>query len=158
MQEYDHEQPHPDTRGTYLSYLDSIKYFRPAELRTAVCVHARDKQMPPPRLRRMRTCVRPGTDRARYHEFVIAYMDWVKRLGCARSWRYVIPYALLPFAFGYPVCGRRYNYLMLWACPPLRGDDYIFYCHPDEQRTPKPEMLRDWYGICASCIRRAVGM
>lgn len=33
----------------------------------------------------------------------------------------------------------------IWACPPSEGDDYIFHCHPIEQKIPKPKRLQDWY-------------
>ena len=33
----------------------------------------------------------------------------------------------------------------IWACPPSEGDDYIFHCHPLEQKVPKPKRLVDWY-------------
>ena len=33
----------------------------------------------------------------------------------------------------------------IWACPPSEGDDYIFHCHPQEQRVPKPKRLQEWY-------------
>ena len=33
----------------------------------------------------------------------------------------------------------------IWACPPSEGDDYIFHCHPPEQRIPKAKRLQDWY-------------
>lgn len=33
----------------------------------------------------------------------------------------------------------------IWACPPSEGDDYIFHCHPLEQKIPKPKRLSDWY-------------
>ena len=33
----------------------------------------------------------------------------------------------------------------IWACPPGEGDDYIFHCHPPEQKIPKPKRLVDWY-------------
>lgn len=33
----------------------------------------------------------------------------------------------------------------IWACPPSEGDDYIFHCHPPEQKIPKQKRLQDWY-------------
>lgn len=33
----------------------------------------------------------------------------------------------------------------IWACPPSEGDDYIFHCHPLEQKIPKPKRLQEWY-------------
>ena len=39
----------------------------------------------------------------------------------------------------------RYAWAHIWACPPCEGDDYIFHCHPQEQKIPKPKRLQDWY-------------
>jgi E1A/CREB-binding protein len=33
----------------------------------------------------------------------------------------------------------------IWACPPSEGDDYVFHCHPPEQKIPKPKRLQEWY-------------
>ena len=33
----------------------------------------------------------------------------------------------------------------IWACPPSEGDDYIFHCHPIEQKIPKHKRLVEWY-------------
>lgn len=90
VQEYGSDCPMPNTRRVYISYLDSVFFFRPKELRTAV-----------------------------YHEILIGYLDYVKRLG--------------------------YQWAHIWACPPSEGDDYIFHCHPTEQKVPKPKRLQDWY-------------
>ena len=30
----------------------------------------------------------------------------------------------------------------IWACPPSEGDDYIFHCHPPDQKIPKPKRLQ----------------
>ncbi len=38
-----------------------------------------------------------------------------------------------------------YEWAHIWACPPSEGDDYIFHCHPPEQKIPKPKRLQDWY-------------
>nr|NVI75997.1 nejire [Cucujiformia] len=53
-----------------------------------------------------------------YHEILLGYMDYVKQLG--------------------------YTMAHIWACPPSEGDDYIFHCHPAEQKIPKPKRLQDW--------------
>ena len=42
-------------------------------------------------------------------------------------------------------CLHSYLTAHIWACPPSEGDDYIFHCHPMEQKIPKPKRLIDWY-------------
>ena len=39
---------------------------------------------------------------------------------------------------------KKLGYTMahIWACPPSEGDDYIFHCHPAEQKIPKPKRLQ----------------
>ena len=37
-----------------------------------------------------------------------------------------------------------YQTAHIWACPPSEGDDYIYHCHPPEQKIPKPRSLQKW--------------
>jgi E1A/CREB-binding protein len=38
-----------------------------------------------------------------------------------------------------------YVYAHIWAHPPSEGKDYIFNCHPPEQRAPKPKIFQNWF-------------
>ncbi|XP_006825042.2 CREB-binding protein-like [Saccoglossus kowalevskii] len=90
VQEYGSDCPQPNSSRVYISYLDSVHFFRPSHFRTAV-----------------------------YHEILIGYLDYVKKQGFEQA--------------------------HIWACPPSEGDDYIFHCHPPEQKIPKPKRLQEWY-------------
>lgn len=56
-------------------------------------------------------------------------------------------YCVVSFMF-FELCTNincRYTMAHIWACPPSEGDDYIFHCHPAEQKIPKPKRLQEWY-------------
>ncbi len=66
-----------------------------------------------------------------YHELLAAYLDYVRI--------------------------KNYNTAHIWACPPLKGDDYILFAKPEDQKTPKDDRLRQWYiDMLKECQRRGI--
>jgi len=103
--EHDENNPLPNKRSVYISYLDSVHFMKPRKMRTFI-----------------------------YHEILISYLDYARK--------------------------RGFDKAFIWACPPLKGDDYIFYAKPEDQKTPKDVRLRQWYlDMLVECQKRnIVGM
>jgi E1A/CREB-binding protein len=100
--EHGEDNPPPNQRVVYISYLDSVHFMRPRRIRTFI-----------------------------YHEILIAYLDYARRRGFATA--------------------------HIWACPPLKGDDYIFYAKPEDQKTPRDSRLRQWYiEMLVECQKRNI--
>merc|ERR1719320_1493787 len=83
-------------------------------------------------------CAQPNTRRV-----YVAYLDSVHFFK-PRHFRTAVYHEILP---GYLDYMKKLGYTMahIWACPPSEGDDYIFHCHPQEQKIPKPKRLQEWY-------------
>lgn len=100
--EHGEDNPLPNKRTVYISYLDSVHFMRPRSLRTFV-----------------------------YHEILTSYLDYARQKGYATA--------------------------HIWACPPLKGDDYIFYAKPESQKIPKEIRLRQWYiDMLIECQKRGI--
>ena len=63
---------------------------------------------------------RPRTHRTQvYHEIITAYLATARK--------------------------RNFTAAHIWACPPSRGNSFVFWNHPQSQRTPNIERLTAWY-------------
>ena len=62
-----------------------------------------------------------------YHEIVVSYFADAKR--------------------------RGFEKVHIWSCPPTRGNNFIFWGHPSNQKTPNRLRLQSWYqSLCARAM------
>jgi hypothetical protein len=85
MQEYGAECGEPNRNTCYLSYLDSVKYFRPEARRSA-------------NDRALRTMV--------YHEVLLGYMEHAKKLGMNAMYIWSCPPLAVCHSFCAPFCAQ----------------------------------------------------
>lgn len=73
----------------------------------------------------------------------IAYLDSVEYFR-PRSSRTEVYHEVLS-AYLATARKRGFETAHIWACPPLRGNSFVFWNHPAAQRTPNIERLTAWY-------------
>mmetsp|Transcript_6118 Transcript_6118/g.8952 ORF Transcript_6118/g.8952 Transcript_6118/m.8952 type:complete len:1282 (-) Transcript_6118:50-3895(-) len=73
----------------------------------------------------------------------IAYLDSVEYFR-PRKCRSAVFHEIL-IAYLATARARGYESAHIWACPPSRGNSFVFWNHPASQRTPTKERLRSWY-------------
>jgi len=73
----------------------------------------------------------------------IAYLDSVEYFR-PRSSRTEVYHEVLS-AYLATARKRGFETAHIWACPPLRGNSFVFWNHPAAQRTPNMERLTAWY-------------
>eukprot|EP00429_Kryptoperidinium_foliaceum_P000131 CAMPEP_0176018066 /NCGR_PEP_ID=MMETSP0120_2-20121206/8685_1 /TAXON_ID=160619 /ORGANISM="Kryptoperidinium foliaceum, Strain CCMP 1326" /LENGTH=1204 /DNA_ID=CAMNT_0017351103 /DNA_START=437 /DNA_END=4051 /DNA_ORIENTATION=+ len=49
---------------------------------------------------------------------------------------------------------RGFETAHIWACPPSRGNSFVFWNHPSSQRTPNQDRLLNWYH---GALSKAIG-
>lgn len=73
----------------------------------------------------------------------IAYLDSVEHFR-PRSCRTMVYHEML-VSYLAAARARGYETAHIWACPPSRGNSFVFWNHPASQRTPTKERLEAWY-------------
>ena len=85
----------------------------------------------------------------------IAYLDSVEHFR-PRSFRTSVYHEIL-VAYLATARARGYENVHIWACPPSRGNSFVFWNHPVSQRTPNKDRLVSWYhGVLSRAV--AVGI
>lgn len=106
-------------------------------------VHEFDASCPPPNQSSVYIAYLDSVDYFRpshvrtfvYQEIVVAYLKWAQV--------------------------RGFKQCHLWSCPPQRGDNFIFWCHPSHQRTPSRDRLNSWYHAIlhrSECLKISKGV
>ncbi|KRX53655.1 Histone acetyltransferase, partial [Trichinella sp. T9] len=75
-----------------------------------------------------------------YQEILLGYMEYAKSLGYRTS-----TYFTRKNGTKMPYFNFRFMKVNIWACPSNRNNEYIFYCHPLEQKIPNEKKLQEWY-------------
>ncbi|XP_003376736.1 TAZ zinc finger family protein [Trichinella spiralis] len=75
-----------------------------------------------------------------YQEILLGYMEYAKSLGYRKS-----SYFTRKNGTKMPYFNFRFMKVNIWACPSNRNNEYIFYCHPLEQKIPNEKKLQEWY-------------
>jgi hypothetical protein len=73
----------------------------------------------------------------------IAYLDSVEHFR-PRPCRTEVYHEML-VAYLATARARGYETAHIWACPPSRGNSFVFWNHPSSQRTPTRDRLISWY-------------
>lgn len=81
-----------------------------------------------------------GPNRRRVY---ISYLDSVRYLEPS-SYRTVVYQSVITEYLKF-VKMRGFHTAHIWSCPPAKGDEYIFHCHPNHQLTPNDDLLCSWY-------------
>jgi len=52
---------------------------------------------------------------------------------------------------------RGFSTIHIWSCPPSRGNSFVFWGHPQSQRTPTKERLLGWYhDVLCHAVNRGI--
>eukprot|EP00501_MAST-03F_sp_TOSAG23-6_P002158 GSMAST32.ASY1.ANO1.2257.1 assembled CDS len=76
----------------------------------------------------------------------VVYLDYIDSVNLlSPRWLRTPLYQMILTEYLASAKERGFSAMHIWACPPLRGTDYIFHRHPRDQRTPGWDRLRQWY-------------
>lgn len=97
-----------------------------------------------------------GADRGLQKKRVyIAYLDSVEHFR-PRVCRTDVFHEIL-VAYLATARARGYETVHIWACPPSRGNSFVFWNHPASQRTPNKDRLVSWYhGVLSRAVEAGV--